>query len=92
MVVNLIQQSKRQRNLIYGLGILILLALVYYSYQYFVSSLSLKVVTPGPTVYKKIELDFKILENPFFETLVPYQKISLPPAEKIGRTNPFERY
>jgi len=45
---------------------------------------------PPPSVFlKKITIDFSILEHPIFRELQPLEKIELPPAEDVGRENPF---
>lgn len=53
-------------------------------------------LTPKPpqfeemTVQKSVKIDFKVLENPDLEKLIPLERISLP--EKVGRGNPFSPY
>lgn len=88
-MTNFGEQSKRQKYLIFILALLILVFLFLWWRGFF--KVPIGVVTPPiptPGRLAEIEIDFQILEHPFFKILEPYLLISLP-EEKFGRDNPF---
>jgi len=80
--------KKRQRYLIAGL-ILIVFAIVFLVWDYFLAG-------PVPTILKplpppEIKINFEILESPALDELQLYEEIS-PFEGEIGRENPFIPY
>lgn len=91
MAITFREQTKKQRNLIFVLlAIGLITALLIW--QGFLKPQKLPEVEVFKPI-KKIEINFEILKNPFFEKLRSFEGIpALSPEEKIGRENPFKSY
>jgi hypothetical protein len=46
-------------------------------------------VQPVETPFKKVEINFQVLENPLLKELEFYEKIGPIKPEEVGRENPF---
>ena len=92
MAITYIEQGKKQKKLIYVL-IIVLLITGFVLWQGVLKKPLSKIrEIKGPAAeFKKIEIDFKVLENPILKELQPFEGI-LPFGEKIGRENPFLPY
>jgi hypothetical protein len=98
MAITFLEKRKIQRRYIIIFGIVLLVTILVIWRGFFVEK---KPVFLGEvTKTKKVELDFKILENPILKELQPFEEIE--PfreviveeeiIEKIGRENPFVPY
>jgi hypothetical protein len=98
MAITFLEKRKIQRRYIIIFAILILVTALVIWQGFFVKE---KPVFLGEvTKLKKVEIDFKILENPILKELQPFEEIE--PfrevivegqiIEKIGRENPFVPY
>ena len=85
-----IQTKKKEKFLIFVLTLLILVFLMVIWQEFFKKPKeALPPLVEVPQVrFKEIEIDLKILDDLFFQALLPYQEVSLPEKE-IGRENPF---
>ena len=99
MAITFLEKRKTQRRyiIIFGLILLVTALVVWRSFLFKEKPISLEEVTKP---LKRVEIDFKILENPIFKTLQPFEGVA--PfrgivvegeiIEKIGRKNPFIPY
>ena len=88
MAVTFLEERKKQKNLIWILLIVVLIT-VFILWQGFFKKSVLKIETLTPEIaYRKITINFQILENPFLKELQPFEQIG-PYEGKIGRENPF---
>ena len=90
MAVNFIKERKKQRYLIIGFGIMLVVISVILWSGYFKKE---KPITfPVSTIHpKEIKINFEVLENLFLKELQPFVEISPFVGEK-GRENPFIPY
>jgi hypothetical protein len=91
MAITFLQEKKKQKYLIY-IFILIIVATFLILWLGFFRKPQITPEIVAPTgvseSWQKIEIDFKILENPLFQSLKDFEKI--PPLEgAVGRENPF---
>jgi len=90
MAVNFIKERKKQRYLIIGFGIMLVVISVILWSGYFKKekpiALPVSIVSS-----KEIKINFEVLENLFLKELQPFVEISPFVGEK-GRENPFIPY
>jgi hypothetical protein len=99
MAITFLEKRKIQRRYIIIFGIVLLVTISVIWRGFFVEEKPIflgEVTKPS----KKVELDFKILENPILKELQPFEEIE--PfkeviveeeiIEKVGRENPFTPY
>ena len=92
MVVEFRQQKKKQKYLLGFVGLIILTVAGVLYIGFFKGDDGEDVVELVPvSLIKEIEVDFDVLENPFFEKAKPFEKIPEYEGE-IGRENPFLPY
>jgi len=90
MAVNFIKERKKQRYLIIGFGIMLVVIIVILWSGYFKKEKPITI--PVSTVLsEEIKINFEVLENSFLKELQPFVKISPFVGEK-GRKNPFTPY
>jgi uncharacterized membrane protein len=99
MAITFLEKRKFQKNLMIVFLILVLVFL-FVLWRVFWAEKKLieypaqeEVLKP----FKKVEIDFKNLENPLLKELIPFEQIkpfevTAPTGEKIGRENPFLPY
>lgn len=90
MAVTFIEERKKQRNLIW-IFIIIVLIMVVIWWQGFFKKPSLKGIEIPVFEFKKIEINFEVLENPILKELQLFEKIQ-PYEGEIGRADPFLPY
>lgn len=90
MAVKFIKERKKQKYLIIGFGImLVVISIVLWS-GYFKKEKP--IVLPVSAIPpREIKINFEVLENPFLKELQPFVEISPFVGEK-GRENPFTPY
>jgi len=90
MAVKFIKERKKQRYLIIGFGIMLVVISVVLWLGYFKKE---KPIAPSVSVapLREIKINFEVLENPFLKELQPFVEISSFVGEK-GRENPFLPY
>lgn len=95
MAITFLEQTKKQRNLIIILGIMILIIAFVIWNGFFA-----KVETPQEQIIfepvRKIEIDFNVFKNPLLGELEEFQSIEeispIATSTAMGRENPFEPY
>jgi hypothetical protein len=93
MAITLLAQRKRQKYLI-PLLIVIILSIGLVLWKGFITKEELPTIPEIPEIViptKKIEIDFRVLENPLLEELQPFEEIS-PLEQEPGREHPFFPY
>jgi len=92
MAIIYTEQRKKQKKLIFILVFLVL-ATFFVVWQGFFKGPSSKNkgTEASAFMFKKIEIDFKVLENPILKKLEDFTKI-LPFEQPKGRENPFLPY
>lgn len=93
MAVIYIKEQEKQKKLIY-IFIIIVLITGFVLWQGFLkkpSSEIKKIATPAAIEFKKIKIDFNVLENPLLKKLQLFERIK-PLEETAGRENPFLPY
>jgi hypothetical protein len=88
MALPLFQEGKRQQYLNWILLIVILIGGLWFARNYLVKPLP---PPPSPPKKETIEINLKLLENPAFQELQPFEGIN-PFEGEIGRENPFLPY
>lgn len=81
--------QKRLKYLIAILIVMVLAALFIFGRNFLWQELVISPIEIAKP--EKIEIDFQVFENNFFQELQSFQEISYPDFE-IGRTNPFLSY
>jgi len=89
MAITFIEAKQRQKKLIWVLAILIFVILFIFAQGFFKKSIIKEIQMPVKT--KKVTINFKILENPIFKNLQPYEEIKAFEGT-LGRENPFFPY
>ena len=92
MAITFVEERKKQKKLLIIFGFLIVITVVVLV-QGLLKRIPLSPMRGGeisPT-FKKIEIDFTILENNNLKDLEPFEEIK-PFEDKIGRENPFLPY
>ena len=90
MAVNFIKERKKQRYLIIGFGIMLVVISVILWSGYFKKEKPITLPVSA-VLSKEIKINFEVLENPFLKELQPFVEISPFVGEK-GRENPFAPY
>lgn len=91
MVADFRKQKKKQKYLLTAVGLIILTiaGVMYFGFFRKKEETIINVTSVSPI--KEINIDFNVLENPFFEKIKPFEKI--PDYEgEVGRENPFLPY
>lgn len=84
------EKKKRQKYLIFILGIVVVLVAFVVWYNFFAGPATLPPeITPVKP--REIKINFEVLENPILEALQPFEEIP-PFEEEVGRENPFILY
>ena len=92
MAITFVEERKKQKKLLIIFGFLIAITVVVLA-QGLLKRIPFSPMTDGeisPT-FKKIEIDFTLLENNNLKDLEPFEEIK-PFEGKIGRENPFLPY
>ncbi|XOB40284.1 MAG: hypothetical protein ACKKMR_03175 [Candidatus Nealsonbacteria bacterium] len=87
MAITFQEQLKKQKNLVFIFLSLVLVTvfIIWWGYYYVGEEPREELILKH---FKKIEIDFELLENPLLDQLQPIEKI--PPFEgEVGRENPF---
>ena len=91
MVITFVEKRKRQKILISALVIVVLITLFVLGQELFKRPI-VEIETPAFEItYRKVIINFQLLENPLLKELQPFEKIS-PYEGEIGRENPFVPY
>lgn len=92
MAVTFIEEKKRQKRLLLIFGflvaVLVLVLLQGFLRRILPGDIGSEIIAP---VFRKADIDFKILENQALKDLDPFEEIK-PFEGKIGRNNPFVPY
>ena len=89
MAITLLQERKKQRNLIFVLLIVIILGIFAVAWQGFILKPALS--PPETSKVREIKINFEALKSPLLQELQVFEEISHL-EEKIGRENPFLPY
>ena len=89
MALNFLQQKKKQKIVLAGLVIVILITSVVLWRGFFTTESSIEIrQSSGLQSLKRANIDFSLFDNPIFERIqAPPPPAPLP--ENIGRENPF---
>ncbi len=91
MVVEFRQQRKKQKLLLIAVIVVLLITAVILYFGFF-KKVKVTVIGAVPeNLIKEIDVDFSVLEDPFFDILVTFEPIPEYDGE-IGRENPFISY
>lgn len=86
------QQKKKQNYLLWVVIVVIIFTVAILWFGVFQKEDEFVETTAGSvSLIKKMDVEFEVLENPLFEKLNPFEKISAF-IGKIGRENPFLPY
>ena len=93
MEITPVKETKKPKKiLMLFFGFLAVLA-IFFGLQWLLKNPPQEITRPETIipVFKKIEIDFSILENQAFKELEPFEEIE-PFSDKSGRENPFLSY
>lgn len=90
MAISFIEERKKQKKLIGILIIVVLITLIIW-WQGFLKKSFPQVIERPVLEFKKIKINFQVLEKPILEELQPFEKIK-PFKGTPGRENPFIPY
>jgi cytochrome oxidase assembly protein ShyY1 len=93
MAVTFSEERKKQKNLIIVAVVVVLITLIILGQWLIRKSLAkINVNQAPPTQFQTVIIDFKVLESPVLEALLPFEIIKVDEGQKTGRDNPFLPY
>lgn len=93
MEVSIIETRKKQQIFLYLLIIVVLITILILYFGYFKKGQPQEISPEEKTFFeRKININVRTFETPFFKELLPIEKIESPKPEETGRENPFLPY